>query len=121
MKTHLALQRPIAPPAADRQLHADDHDWVVAENEAETGDTWSVDYRTYAKDDTLLWVHNEAVLIRDEAGEPRFWQGVMVACIDILMVMFGGRFFFGERITPPRVAAITLIAIGVLLVGWGGQ
>ena len=49
------------------------------------------------------------------------WQGVMVACIDILMVMFGGRFFFGERITPPRVAAITLIALGVLLVGWGGQ
>ena len=49
------------------------------------------------------------------------WQGVMVACIDILMVMLGGRIFFGERITPPRVAAISLIAIGVLLVGWGGQ
>lgn len=48
------------------------------------------------------------------------WQGVMVACVDILMVMVGGRIFFGEQITMPRLAAISLIAIGVLLVGWGG-
>ena len=45
----------------------------------------------------------------------------MVASIDILLVMLGGRIFFGEHITRPRVAAISLIAIGVLLVGWGGQ
>ena len=49
------------------------------------------------------------------------WQGVMVASIDILMVMLGGRVFFGERITPPRVLAISLIALGVVLVGLGGQ
>jgi drug/metabolite transporter (DMT)-like permease len=49
------------------------------------------------------------------------WQGVMVACIDILLVMAGGRIFFGEHITAPRVGAITLIAIGVLLVGLGGS
>ncbi len=48
------------------------------------------------------------------------WQGVMVACIDILLVMVGGRIFFGEKITPARVLAIGLIAIGVLLVGGGG-
>lgn len=49
------------------------------------------------------------------------WQGVMVACVDILLVMAGGRFFFGEKITPARVAAISLIAIGVVLVGLGGN
>jgi drug/metabolite transporter (DMT)-like permease len=49
------------------------------------------------------------------------WQGVMVACIDILMVMVGGRIFFGENITRSRVLAISLIAVGVLLVGGGGQ
>lgn len=49
------------------------------------------------------------------------WQGVMVACVDILMVMVGGRIFFGEKITRPRVLAISLIAVGVLLVGGGGQ
>lgn len=49
------------------------------------------------------------------------WQGVMVACIDILLVMVGGRVFFGEHITPPRLIAISLIAVGVLMVGLGGN
>ena len=49
------------------------------------------------------------------------WQGVMVASIDILAVMAAGRFFFGELITPPRILAIALIAVGVMLVGWGGE
>jgi drug/metabolite transporter (DMT)-like permease len=49
------------------------------------------------------------------------WQGVMVASIDILLVMVGGRIFFGEQITRPRMIAITLIAVGVLLVGLGGK
>ena len=49
------------------------------------------------------------------------WQGVMVASVDILLVTLGGAILFGERLTPPRVAAISLIAVGVLLVGWGGQ
>lgn len=48
------------------------------------------------------------------------WQGVMVACIDILLVMVGGRIFFGEHLTPQRLAAIGLIAIGVMMVGAGG-
>ncbi|MDX2205433.1 MAG: hypothetical protein NW223_21975 [Hyphomicrobiaceae bacterium] len=48
------------------------------------------------------------------------WQGVMVACIDILLVMLGGRIFFGERITPARMLAIGLIACGVFLVGGTG-
>ena len=49
------------------------------------------------------------------------WQGVMVASVDILMVMVGGRIFFREQITGSRLLAIGLIAVGVLLVGGGGQ
>ena len=49
------------------------------------------------------------------------WQGVMVASIDILAVMLAGRIFFGEQITPARVLAVSLIAVGVTLVGWGGD
>jgi len=49
------------------------------------------------------------------------WQGVMVACIDILLVMVGGRIFFNEYITPTRVLAIGLIAVGVVMVGLGGH
>jgi drug/metabolite transporter (DMT)-like permease len=48
------------------------------------------------------------------------WQGVMVACVDILLVMVGGSIFFGERITGARMLAISLIAAGVLLVAGGG-
>lgn len=49
------------------------------------------------------------------------WQGVMVGSIDILAVMVGGRIFFGEKITGSRAIAVSLIAVGVLLVGGGGQ
>ncbi len=45
-------------------------------------------------------------------------QGVLVGSINILAVMIGGRIFFKERLSPRRVTAITLIALGVTLVGW---
>ena len=62
----------------ERTLHPDDRAWVVAENEADTGDRWSVDYRAYAKDGRPLWVHNESALVRGHDGTPLFWQGVMM-------------------------------------------
>ena len=31
------------------------------------------------------------------------WQGVMVASIDILLVMLGGRIFFGETLLPTEM------------------
>lgn len=46
-------------------------------------------------------------------------QGVMAGSITIASVMLGGRIFFNEQITPARALAISLISIGVLLVGWG--
>ena len=35
------------------------------------------DYRALRADEQTVWIHNEAVLVRDAAGRPRFWQGVM--------------------------------------------
>jgi drug/metabolite transporter (DMT)-like permease len=46
-------------------------------------------------------------------------QGVMAGSITIVGVMLGGWAVYGERITPARAGAISLIALGVLLVGWG--
>lgn len=46
-------------------------------------------------------------------------QGVMAGSITIVGVMLGGRLWFGEQLTRPRVVAIALIATGVALVGWG--
>jgi drug/metabolite transporter (DMT)-like permease len=45
--------------------------------------------------------------------------GVMAGSITIVGVMVGGRFFFGERLTLPRLVAVGSIACGVLLVGSG--
>ena len=65
------------PHLWEAHLHPDDRDRVVASNEADDGDTWSIDYRTIARDGRVLWVHNETVLIRDDGGVPLFWQGVI--------------------------------------------
>jgi len=65
------------PELWEANLHPEDRAWVVAANDAETGDTWSVDYRTIARDGRELWVHHETVLIRDDRGEPLFWQGMI--------------------------------------------
>jgi PAS domain S-box-containing protein len=65
------------PHLWERQLHPDDHDWVVAANAEDAGDSWSVDYRSLTRKGKVLWVHNEARLIRSEDGEPLYWQGVL--------------------------------------------
>ncbi len=59
-------------------LHPDDRAWVVAESTADTGDGWSVDYRSITRDGRTIWVHNEAVLVRGDDGKPLVWQGLML-------------------------------------------
>ena len=66
------------PTLWEARLHPDDHDWVVASNEQDEGDAWSVDYRSFTRDNRMLWVHNESRLIRDHDGAPRYWQGVVL-------------------------------------------
>ncbi len=38
---------------------------------------FSVEYRMLRKDGKMLWIRDDAVLIRDENGKPLFYQGVM--------------------------------------------
>jgi PAS domain S-box-containing protein len=63
-----------------KALHPDDRERVLAESEADTGDSWSGDYRMLRPDGRTVWVHNESVLIRDEDGRPLEWVGV---CTDL--------------------------------------
>lgn len=60
----------------EERLHPDDHDWVVSSNAAETGDEWSVDYRAIARDGHVVWLHNDARLVRGDGGAPLYWQGI---------------------------------------------
>jgi diguanylate cyclase (GGDEF)-like protein/PAS domain S-box-containing protein len=60
-------------------VHPDDRKRVLAADERfeAGGEPFSEEYRLFAKDGSVVWVLEEAVLVRDEAGEPLYWQGVM--------------------------------------------
>ncbi len=64
------------PSLWSQRLHPDDRAWVLESEKAAQDDRWSGEYRSIAKDGRVIWLHNEAVLIRDDRGEPLFWQGV---------------------------------------------
>src|SRR5262245_5683318 len=70
----------LADPAGwvDR-LHPDDVPSMRAAYQAivPTGAPYSADYRMFAKDGRIVWIHDEAVLVRDEDDVPIHWQGVM--------------------------------------------
>ena len=59
-------------------LHPDDRERVLAENGRtnETGGPFEIEYRMIARDGSVVWVHDEAHLVYDEEGVPKFWQGV---------------------------------------------
>jgi diguanylate cyclase (GGDEF)-like protein/PAS domain S-box-containing protein len=60
-------------------LHPDDRERIVAADkrfEAGGEEPFSEEYRLLARDGSVVWVREEAVLVRDEAGEPLYWQGV---------------------------------------------
>jgi PAS domain S-box-containing protein len=44
---------------------------------ARTGEPYKIEYRVQARDGRVVWVQDEAVLVRGGEGGPRFWQGVM--------------------------------------------
>jgi diguanylate cyclase (GGDEF)-like protein len=52
---------------------------VEAEDERteRTGEPFRAEYRMIARDGRVVWIRDEAVLVRDEEDRPRFWQGVM--------------------------------------------
>ena len=62
------------------RIHPDDVLWVLAANDRsrESGEPLAEEYRLLAKDGSVVWVRDEAALLRDEAGEPLYWQGIMV-------------------------------------------
>ena len=65
-------------------LHPDDRERVLAEwtRSDETGEPYAGDYRLIAADGRTVWIRDEAVLLRDDEGEPVHWQGVMLDITD---------------------------------------
>ncbi|MGZ4108734.1 MAG: PAS domain-containing sensor histidine kinase [Actinomycetota bacterium] len=62
------------------RVHEDDRARVEAANAESdrTGRPFAEEYRMRTGSGTLVWFHDESVLVRDDDGRPLFWQGVML-------------------------------------------
>jgi diguanylate cyclase (GGDEF)-like protein/PAS domain S-box-containing protein len=67
------------PDFCNTIIHPEDSErmWREAQ-EAEAKGRFSCDYRYIAKDGHVVWVHDEAVLLKNEGAAPSVWQGVML-------------------------------------------
>jgi PAS domain S-box-containing protein len=61
-------------------LHPDDREVVLAAHDLhnETGEPWMQEYRLIANDGRVVWVRDQAVLVRDDQGLAHTWQGLML-------------------------------------------
>ena len=67
------------PDLCNDLIHPEDRERVFTEREkAELSGRFTLDYRYIASDGHVVWVRDEAILLKDEAGKPEFWQGVMM-------------------------------------------
>jgi len=59
--------------------HPDDRQRVLDEGERtdRTGEPFRMEFRKITRDGRVIWVRDEAVLIRSASGEPLYWQGVV--------------------------------------------
>ena len=66
------------PGLWNKLIHPEDLQEVIAENQRtdERGEPFDMEYRMIAHDGRLVWVHESAVLVRDAAGRPLYWQGI---------------------------------------------
>ncbi len=68
------------PNFLERTVHPDDRERVGAANaRAErSGEMFDEEFRQITKDGRTRWMHDRAVLVRDEQGAPMFWHGVSI-------------------------------------------
>jgi PAS domain S-box-containing protein len=61
-------------------VHPQDRDRVYAANarSEETGEPFNEEFRILRPDGRVVWLDSRAVLVRDDEGRPRFWQGVAI-------------------------------------------
>lgn len=66
-------------------VHPDDRDRTEAEiaRTDTSGEEYVIEHRYLHRDGHVVWVRNEAHLVRDESGEPLFWQGILQDISDV--------------------------------------
>ncbi len=60
----------------DKLVHPDDVERAVHAPEA--AGVHDARYRLIAKDGRTVWIHDQARLIHDDEGKPKYWQGVLI-------------------------------------------
>jgi diguanylate cyclase (GGDEF)-like protein/PAS domain S-box-containing protein len=67
------------PTTFSGHLYPADRERVLAEQaySGVTGQPIHSEFRMVARDGSLVWLRDEAILVQDGAGRPLFWQGVM--------------------------------------------
>ncbi|MDP9411092.1 MAG: PAS domain S-box protein [Actinomycetota bacterium] len=72
------------PNLWEELVHPEDRDRVIAEDARteRTGTLFSAEYRVIARDGRTVYIRDDARLVRDASGQPRFWQGVMYDITD---------------------------------------
>jgi PAS domain S-box-containing protein len=61
-------------------LHPEDRDAVMEHirSSGVSGEPFDMEYRMLARDGRVVWFHDQTVLLRDERGQPLYWQGLKV-------------------------------------------
>jgi PAS domain S-box-containing protein len=76
---YTAQERMADPGLWARLLHPEDRERVLALSKEtnRTGEPFRCEYRMIARDGRVVWVRDEAVLLRDENGRTLGWQGFL--------------------------------------------
>ena len=72
------------PNIWDKQLHPEDRERVLKEvvSSHEGGSLFASEYRMLTKNGRTIWFTDEAIIVRDETGNPLFLQGLMYDITD---------------------------------------
>src|SRR5215204_6834780 len=67
-----------------RTLHPGGREQVLEEDArtSRTGEPFKMEYRHVARDGSVVWMRDEAVLVRDHEGDPLYWLGVQFDITD---------------------------------------
>ena len=68
------------PKFWDKTLHPEDRERVLAGVEIinQSGEPFDEEYRMIARDGRVVWIRDQATLLRDIDGSPLLWQGLMM-------------------------------------------
>jgi diguanylate cyclase (GGDEF)-like protein/PAS domain S-box-containing protein len=67
-------------------IHPDDRERVLAESDgaSDDGEPFRTEYRVAHPDGRVVWIREEAILVRDDAGSPLHWLGVLVDVTELM-------------------------------------